>query len=387
MAITAPSTAPADSNGPSLPENRVAIYSGASPNVKASRVSEGESVGSSTGEAPGDASPPAGDGPAPAEAANGARARLGTGSSEHGRSVAMKLRSLSSVGSDAGQGGVGSENQMVSPLGCGGEAGALGEGYGSGSTGSPGGAASVVSASASAPQRHVFYVPSGLCLLSTRSESGAMRRALASFWRAHELESARGSGAVGSEGDGSNATGSRASGCWSVTAGAGGGLVEPGACGGGDQLEDIFAYESDEASLAEEIPWWGLSGQEVASMLAPHLTGESARGEAGATAEASAVSGGEGGADKAEHDEPASMAFASVSAPALAAGGRHGRAFASPSRDGPGGWGFDFDASVVLRCLNPRHLCMIVMALLCERKVVMVSSRLSLLSMAGEVFR
>lgn len=59
----------------------------------------------------------------------------------------------------------------------------------------------------------------------------------------------------------------------------------------------------------------------------------------------------------------------------------------------PPGWavgpgpGLDFDPSVVLRCLSGRNMCLVVSALLCERKVVFVSSRLSLLTQAGEVFR
>ncbi|CAM9703315.1 unnamed protein product, partial [Phaeothamnion confervicola] len=48
---------------------------------------------------------------------------------------------------------------------------------------------------------------------------------------------------------------------------------------------------------------------------------------------------------------------------------------------------FDFDAGVFFRSVNLRHLCTLVVALLCEQKVVMISERLTLLAVGGEVLR
>lgn len=47
----------------------------------------------------------------------------------------------------------------------------------------------------------------------------------------------------------------------------------------------------------------------------------------------------------------------------------------------------DADISLLLRCLHPRHLCLLVASLLCEHKVIMLSDCLSLLTLAGEALR
>jgi DENN (AEX-3) domain len=47
----------------------------------------------------------------------------------------------------------------------------------------------------------------------------------------------------------------------------------------------------------------------------------------------------------------------------------------------------DHDMAVLLRCLHPRHLCLLVASLLCEHKVVLLSDRLTLLALTGEALK
>lgn len=267
-------------------------------------------------------------------------------------------------------------------------------------------------------RRHVFYVPSGLCLLSSRPETGAMRNALSAYWLSHGEEATQKqaaghittSEAIGDHGDadalgvGGARRGRRE--CIDVCGedGSDGGAAWEEAAEGRD--DDSIGDKGDNAG-----PWAGLSARELEQLLTPFLTAPGLggakmspkydadratgnesdterspgmaedRADVDAAARA-AASAGEGTREPSPHS-PHSEELAQT--PPLLTQPRHTRAAAGLERRD---WsGLDFDPSVVLRCLSPRRLCMVVTALLCERKVVMVSGRLSLLTMAGELFR
>lgn len=268
------------------------------------------------------------------------------GSSEAGGDVS-KARSLSAAVSDSGLSG-GSE-----------------EGSGSGRGREGGGGAG-------ARQRHDFFVPSGVCLLSTRPETGAMRRALAAYWAEHNGEILAG-GAAAKQDDG---------------AGEGGALDAQespvGGSGGKDEAaSEVASNNSQEADGEEEEEdqsvgaWTKLTPDKLRDTLVPFVTEERRR-------EAQDQDQTDVAAAASSPDEASSRPPSAVRSNRLEAAGR---CRAATGWGGGPGSGLDFDPSVVLRCLSPRNLCLVVSALLCERKVVLVSSRLSLLTLAGETFR
>lgn len=289
------------------------------------------------------------------------------------------------------------------------------------------------------PMRHVFYVPSGLCLLSTRPESGAMRRALSAYWVAHGDEVLRAGSRSGSPARGmlsettvaetevevASETNDSSEARRAETAGAV--PLDLGKCGSGGssngsgaRLEDAFAGECTAerggaySSLAGEasvgpLPWAEFGAQELRQLLTPFLRRQtvvdppfvtSLRVESMAMGSERDAGGGvettlteavrsQNGRNSAA--ETTKGSFSPDFAPSRQPAPRplpQVKPAVRTSAAGCCGWeGLDFDPSIVLRCLSPRHLCMVVTALLCERKVVMVSARLSLLTMAGEVFR
>lgn len=261
-----------------------------------------------------------------------------------------------------------------------------------------------------------------------------MRQALSKYWRAHGEEAVRKvTAAAGTAGPTAvnkslDAIGtSPKSGSHETTAGLlevcgvvgldGNGGCRAAETGGEREVVQegrVSSAATDGGGGGVGGPWAGLSGRELQQLLAPFLSaGGGEKGNErnysknGERSPAAAVTDGNG-----EDSSPRSLvegAAVTGSAAPVTAASVTGSA-ASPvsmlswphnsTRQRPAVsphenrsppccvWeAIDFDPAVVLRCLSPRRLCMVITALLCERKVVMVSSRLSLLTMAGEVFR
>lgn len=312
--------------------------------------------------------------------AGGARGEVGTVADTSAATTmsdagGMKGRSMSSTTSDSGGfgGSLSDSPRGVRGDGSGGLAASTAAGNHRGSNGEGG------------RQLHVYYVPSGVCLLSTRPEIGAMRRSIAAYWRAHADEIT--ASVVAAEGE----------------------TTEGDDLGGFQEVEAAFPGTSAGA-------WTRFTADEVRDALNPFVVRQEPEkrqeqrhhdrdchrhqrqvseaagavttvdvlpksysvGDMTATANLAAERSG-----LLDGDEGA----ASVLGETNVLGQRHRPAPSGAERSGGLEAGLDFDPSVVFRCLSPRHLCLVVTALLCERKVVMVSSRISLLTMAGEVFR
>lgn len=265
-------------------------------------------------------------------------------------------------------------------------------------------------------QRHTFFVASGVCLLSTRPEIGAMRRALAAYWEAHGDEIlARGSATEGGaaaahEGGKGPALAARESG-----GGGGDGSDDDGRSGSDGEVAEAPPQGSREAEDQEEQEekkdvgaWTEMDPSKLRDVLIPFVTQER-REEAGKEGQRhrndKERQRQSAGASR-ERTSSADVLTKSFSAGSLrhpgqssgATNGQGDRAEEGETAEGRidmsmvahedgSGFGLDFDPSVVFRCLSPRNLCLVMSALLCERKVVLVSSRLSLLTQAGEVFR
>lgn len=217
---------------------------------------------------------------------------------------------------------------------------------------------------AGARQRHNFFVPSGVCLLSTRPETGAMRRALAAYWAANRDEILGGVGGGGAAVDAQE----------SAVGGDGKGEVA--------EISWDSSQEDDEEEEPSVGAWTGLTPDKLRDTLVPFVTEE--RRQEGPDRQDQNQEPAAGAAATAQDETSSSLASA-VRSNRPATAGRW-RAAAGCGGDGPAP-GLDFDPSTVLRCLSARNLCLVVSALLCERKLVLVSSRLSLLTLAGEVFR
>ena len=221
-----------------------------------------------------------------------------------------------------------------------------------------------------ARKKKVFFVPSGVCLLSTRPETGAMRRALAAYWAKNGDEILAAGAAVTEEGGGEEEGAALDVQESAVGRGGGDGKEEAAAEEASSGSQEADEEGGDEQSVGA---WAGLTPDELRGTLVPFVT-EERRREGQDLADVAAGAAGEGSSG------PTSVVQSSE--PATAGGWRAAAGWG----DGTGS-GLDFDPSVVLRCLSPRNLCLVVSALLCERKVVLVSSRLSLLTLAGEMFR
>ncbi|CAB1100395.1 unnamed protein product [Ectocarpus sp. CCAP 1310/34] len=261
-------------------------------------------------------------------------------------------------------------------------------------------------------QKHTFFVASGVCLLSTRPEIGAMRRALAAYWAAHGDDIlARGSATEGGAAA-AHAGGERRA--LAARESGGGGSADHGRSGSDGEVTEAPSEGSGEAEDEQEQEenkdvgaWTEMDPSTLRAVLVPFVTRErreekdresqahhndkERRRSAGAAQERTSAadvltksfsagslrhSGQSGGATNGQGDraEAGETAECGVDMSAVA------------HKDGSG-FGLDFDPSAVFRCLSPRNLCLVMLALLCERKVVLVSSRLSLLTQAGEVFR
>lgn len=229
-------------------------------------------------------------------------------------------------------------------------------------------------------QLHVYYVPSGVCLISTRPEIGAMRRSIAEYWSAHADEIT--ASVVAAEGDDLE------------------GFQDVGGAFPGTSVGAWTQFTADEIRDALN-PFVVRRKPEKRQEQGHHdhdchrhqrQVSEAARavttidvfpksysvGDMTATANLATER-----SDLLDGDEGAATLLGEPNG----LGQRHRPASNEAERSGGLEAGLDFDPSVVFRCLSPRHLCLVVTALLCERKVVMVSSHLSLLTMAGEVFR
>ncbi|CAN0526232.1 unnamed protein product, partial [Ectocarpus sp. 12 AP-2014] len=262
-------------------------------------------------------------------------------------------------------------------------------------------------------QKHTFFVASGVCLLSTRPEIGAMRRALEAYWAAHGDDIlARGSATEG------GAAAARAGGEVPALAaresgggggGGSGGSTDHGRSASDGEVTEAPSEGSGEAEDEQEQEekkdvgaWTKMDPSTLRDVLVPFVTRERREEK-----------DREGQAHRDDKERPpqdrtsaADVLTKSFSAGSLrhpgqssgATNGQRDRAEAGETSEGGvdmstvahedgSGFGLDFDPSVVFRCLTPRNLCLVMLALLCERKVVLVSSRLSLLTQTGEVFR
>ncbi|CAN0001843.1 unnamed protein product, partial [Ectocarpus fasciculatus] len=314
----------------------------------------------------------------------------GVGDASKGRSMSA---ASSGVGSSSGSSGSGSgtRGQGESPEGSGG----------------------------SGRKRHTFFVSSGVCLLSTRPEMGAMRRALEAYWAAHgdeilvrgsAIEGAAAAAHAGGEGP-ALALASRES----VGGGGGGGSKDHGRSGSDSEVAEAPSEGSREAEDEEEQEekkdvgaWTEMDPSKLRDVLVPFVTQErrekkekEGRGHDQQDKERRQSAGASQERTSAADVLTKSFSAGSLRHPGQSSGATTGQGdraevgettearvnMAAVAHEDGSGFGLDFDPSVVFRCLSPRNLCLVMSALLCERKVVLVSSRLSLLTQAGEVFR
>ncbi|CAM9333451.1 unnamed protein product [Ectocarpus sp. 4 AP-2014] len=264
-------------------------------------------------------------------------------------------------------------------------------------------------------QKHTFFVASGVCLLSTRPEIGAMRRALAAYWAAHGEEilakgsAIEGGAATAHAGGEGPAFAARESG-----GGGSGGSTDHGCSGSVGEVTETPSEGSGEAEDEKEQEekkdvgaWTEMDPIKLRDVLVPFVTQErqEEKDRAGQAHRYGKERRRSAGAAQ-ERTSSADVLTKSFSAgslrhPGQSGGATHGQGdraqegetaeggvdMSAVAHEDGSGFGLDFDPSVVFRCLSPRNLCLVTLALLCERKVVLVSSRLSLLTQAGEVFR
>lgn len=315
-------------------------------------------------------------------------AASGVGDASKGRSMSAASSGVGSSSSSSGSGS-GARRQGVSADGSGGNG----------------------------RQKHTFFVASGVCLLSTRPEIGAMRRALAAYWAAHGDEIlARGSAIEG--GAAAAHAGGEEPALAARESGGGGGSNDHGRGGSDGEVAEAPSEGSGKAEDEEEQEekkdvgaWTEMDPSTLRDVLVPFVTQERCQerreekereGQAHRHDKERRRSAG-ASQDRTSAADVLTKSFSagSLRHPGLSSGATHGQGdraeegetaeggvdMSAVAHEDGSGFGLDFDPSVVLRCLSPRNLCLVMLALLCERKVVLVSSRLSLLTQAGEVFR
>lgn len=286
----------------------------------------------------------------------------------------MKGRSMSSTTSDSG--GFGS-SLSDSPKGIrgdesGGVAASMAAGNHRGGNGEGG------------RQLHVYYVPSGVCLLSTRPEIGAMRRSIAAYWSAHADEIT--ASVVAAEGEATE--GDDLGGFQDTQAAFPGPSVGAWTRFTADELRDaltpfVMRQEPEKRQEQRHHDHQCHRHQRQVSEAAAAVTSINLLPKSYSVGDMTATANLAAGSSGLDGDEGAATLLGEPNVRVQ----RHRPEPSGAERAGGLEAGLDFDPSAVFRCLSPRHLCLVVTALLCERKVVVVSSRLSLLTMAGEVFR